>query len=187
VEPDESINSLLDYYDHNGLPKGSIDSGTALSHMAEVLEVSTSGTQDRPKGRAANHKIVRFAEDSLSDGLTSTPLLDVDLQIDDSDEDESTAVILSSSDDESDRQRCRRHHHLGLMAMVAITKAAVTLQVTMIQHLKRRLARQSQSSISRHRKVQSQARRSQPDVGTATRRPEKQTKARMLEGEMRRL
>lgn len=102
VEPDESINSLLDYYDQNGLPKGSIDSGTALSHMAEVLEVSTSGTQDRPKGRAANHKIVRFAEDSLSDGLTSTPLLDVDLQIDDSDEDESTSSDLSSSDDESD-------------------------------------------------------------------------------------
>lgn len=104
-ELDESIDPLLEYYDQNGLPPGSITSGTALSHMADVLK-STGRAVESPKGRVASNKIVHFADDSPTNGLTSTPLPENGPQVDDSEEeseeDTSSGDDTSSSDEESD-------------------------------------------------------------------------------------
>ena len=104
---DETTSPLLGYYDQNGLPKGSIASGTALSHMTEVFKTSTQREGSTTKGRVASNKSVRFAEDSLADEFTSTSIMHKDPQIDTSEEEskyESSRSDIPSSDEESDNE-----------------------------------------------------------------------------------
>ncbi|KAE9375522.1 hypothetical protein N431DRAFT_454155 [Stipitochalara longipes BDJ] len=111
VEPDE--NALIDYYDQNGLPLGSIKSGKALSVMAEALKGSPvrPPTESRRPASVTSNKDVRFALDaSFSEGLTSTPFIDKEFQVEeeeseeDSDDEssESNEEDTSSSEDSSD-------------------------------------------------------------------------------------
>jgi hypothetical protein len=100
MELDGSMNPLLEYYDQNGLPKGSIKSGKALSHMAEVVKSSTARTRGRSNGRLTSGKSVKFAEQNLSNGLTSTPTIDLESQIHDS-KDENNDETSSSGDSSS--------------------------------------------------------------------------------------
>ena len=109
VEANETQDSLLDYYDRNGLPEGSITSGRALAVMADAVMNSPSPNL-RPNSRGSisgtSNKSVRFAiEEDLSNGLTSTPYVDhesYERERDASDEETSTSGSDSSSDDESD-------------------------------------------------------------------------------------
>jgi hypothetical protein len=100
LELDGSMNPLLEHYDQNGLPQGSIKSGKALSHMAEVVKSSTARPRGRSNGRVTSGKSVKFAEQNLPNGLTSTPIIDLDSQIYDSkdtDNDETSSSGDSSS------------------------------------------------------------------------------------------
>lgn len=113
VEPDENQNALIDYYDRNGLPEGSIKSGKALSFMAEALKSSPARPRSEPRRSAsvASNKSVRFAlNGSFSNGLISTPFIDKESQVeeeeeseDDSDEEsaESSIEDATSSEDSS--------------------------------------------------------------------------------------
>ena len=44
--PIDEDNSLLQYYDHHGLPEGSISTGKALSHMAKIASLSNAEQSD---------------------------------------------------------------------------------------------------------------------------------------------
>lgn len=105
VELEENTDPLLDYYDQNGLPQGSISSGTALLHMAEVLKTSSGRTSGMSNGRVTSNKSVRFADEALPEMLTSTPAIDLKSQTDDSedqsDEETSSSGSSSSSDNET--------------------------------------------------------------------------------------
>ncbi|RDW62603.1 hypothetical protein BP5796_10905 [Coleophoma crateriformis] len=86
--------TLLDFYDQNGLPKGSISSGTALSHMAAVIaKKSPSGKGSNPDRLALfSNKSVRFdIEGSKQDSKNPETLSK-------SDEDTSSAEDSSSAD-----------------------------------------------------------------------------------------
>jgi hypothetical protein len=113
LEANETQDSLIDYYDRNGLPEGSITSGKALSFMAEAAK--SSPFRSRPESRRSasviSNKSVRFAvDDSLSHGHTSTPFLDKETQdeesseevSDDSSSDEEATSSSDSSSDSSD-------------------------------------------------------------------------------------
>ncbi|KAF8854156.1 hypothetical protein BDZ45DRAFT_747814 [Acephala macrosclerotiorum] len=117
VDPEDTPSSLVEHYDQNGLPPGSIKSGKALSFMAEALHSSPSRprSQARRSASVISNKSVRFAmDDSLSNGLTSTPFIDKESQVvgsssgssesdsDDSSEDEATTS--DDSDDSSDEE-----------------------------------------------------------------------------------
>lgn len=108
VEMDDSINPIFDHYDQNGLPPGSISSGKALSIMAEAMKSSSSRPSPNSKRSGTNSKSVKFTREAeISNGLTSTPFIDLTSQIDDEPEDiassseESSSSGNSSSDDES--------------------------------------------------------------------------------------
>lgn len=67
----EHDDPLLDYYDHRGLPAGSIGSGEALAHMAKAVKTrfeGESGVISRPSSRLhrtasiSSNKSVRFAD-----------------------------------------------------------------------------------------------------------------------------
>lgn len=112
-DEDDSQEPFLNYYDQNGLPPGSISSGRALSIMAEAVEGSPN-RRPTSKGSMTNNKSIKFADDEeLSKGLTSTPLVDQEIHLDESEdasssnssdeaevEDESTSS--SGSDNDSD-------------------------------------------------------------------------------------
>lgn len=111
IELDE--NALVGYYDQNGLPKGSIESGKALSFMTEALQNSPARSRFEPRRSASinSNKSVRFAlEGTFSKGLTSTPFIDKESQVEeeeseeDSDEqsEESSDTDTRSSEDSSD-------------------------------------------------------------------------------------
>jgi hypothetical protein len=110
VEANETQDSLIDYYDRNGLPEGSITSGKALLFMAEAAK--SSPLRSRPESRRSasviSNKSVRFAVDeSLSNGLTSTPFIDKETPDEESSEEESDDTssdeeATSSSDSSSD-------------------------------------------------------------------------------------
>jgi hypothetical protein len=110
VEANETQDSLIDYYDRNGLPEGSISSGKVLSFMAEAAK--SSPLRSRPESRRSasviSNKSVRFATDeSLSKGLTSTPFIDKETQDEESSEEgsddtSSDEEATSSSDSSSD-------------------------------------------------------------------------------------
>ena len=105
AELEENTNPLIEYYDQHGLPKGSIDSGTTLDHMAGVLKTSSSRPLGVSKRRARGRKSVRFAEDILPDELSATSSWDIDSQIEDREEgsnDASSSPDISSGDEESD-------------------------------------------------------------------------------------
>ncbi|KIN05719.1 hypothetical protein OIDMADRAFT_49234 [Oidiodendron maius Zn] len=113
---DETTSPLLGYYDQNGLPKGSIASGTVLSHMTELFKTSTQREGSTTKGRVASNKSVRFAEDSPADELTSTSIMHKDPQIDTSEEEskyESSRSDISSSDVESDNEETSETSETG--------------------------------------------------------------------------
>lgn len=105
--PVESPNPLVDFYDQNGLPPGSIASGKALKFMADAVNSSPSRRPDS-RSSAASSKIVRFADTS------STPIIDKETQdvegsdegSDDSSEEESSSDSDSSevSSDSSDEE-----------------------------------------------------------------------------------
>ena len=92
-------NMLVDYYDQNGLPPGSIKSGKALSFMAEALKSSPARPRSasRRSVSVTSNKSVRFAPDaSFSKGLTSTSFIDKESQVEEEEESE------EDSDDSSD-------------------------------------------------------------------------------------
>ncbi len=106
VDMDESPNPLVDYYDKNGLPPGSITSGRALSFMADALKSLPARRQsDSSRSSIEGNKSVRFAVDGrLSNELTSTLFIDKQSENDQSsDEDDSddSDEESSSSDGES--------------------------------------------------------------------------------------
>ncbi|KAL3422587.1 hypothetical protein PVAG01_06743 [Phlyctema vagabunda] len=104
---------LLTYYDQNGLPKGSIASGTALKHMATVVGIVSP---KKPRQRAsrsmsnASNKSVRFTFDTpaqfantrspLDQGEESTSEVSSDTS---SDEDGSEDSSSSSGSDSTDK------------------------------------------------------------------------------------
>ena len=106
AETAESL--LLDHYDQNGLPPGSISSGKALSHMAEAVQISP-GKSRRTSQRsdsALSSKSVRFSlSEGLTNGFTSTPAIDQEFHTEDSDDDSddssSDATSSSGSSDSS--------------------------------------------------------------------------------------
>ncbi|CZR53317.1 uncharacterized protein PAC_03195 [Phialocephala subalpina] len=118
-DPEETPNSLVQHYDQNGLPLGSIKSGKALSFMAEALHTSPfrPRSQARRSASVVSNKSVRFtADDGLSNGLTSTPFIDKkspvvesssgssDSDSDDSSEEEATTSDDSDSDESSSEE-----------------------------------------------------------------------------------
>ncbi|RDW81949.1 hypothetical protein BP6252_03061 [Coleophoma cylindrospora] len=86
--------TLLDFYDQNGLPKGSISSGTALSHMAAVIAKksprSKGSSPDRPT--PFSNKSVRFDIEGPKQDSKNPKILS------ESDEDTSSAEDSSSAD-----------------------------------------------------------------------------------------
>ena len=79
VDAAETADSLLlEHYDHNGLPPGSISSGKALSIMAEAVQSSpVRRSTPRRSESAVGHKNVKFSLDSwLTNVFTSTPAID---------------------------------------------------------------------------------------------------------------
>jgi hypothetical protein len=101
VEPDE--NTLLDYYDQNGLPPGSIKSGKALSVMAAALKSSPARprSESRRSASVTSNKSVRFAlDENFSKGLTSTPFIDKESQVEGEESEEESDDGSSESDDE---------------------------------------------------------------------------------------
>ena len=109
---EESENSVVGFFDQNGLPPGSIASGKALSFMAEAI--STSPNHPTSLGPVKTNKKIFFQDDeNLANGLTSTPFIDQDSQThdnkvdadDDSSDDDSsdtTSSSGSSSEEESE-------------------------------------------------------------------------------------
>ncbi|KAN0112873.1 hypothetical protein V8E51_005824 [Hyaloscypha variabilis] len=103
VEPAE--NALIDYYDQNGLPPGSNRSGKALSVMAEALKSSSIRPLAEPRRSASvtSNKSVRFALDpNFSKGLTSTPFIDKESQVEEEEESEEDSDDESSESNEED-------------------------------------------------------------------------------------
>jgi hypothetical protein len=104
VEPDET--ALVGHYDQNGLPKGSIMSGKALSFMAEALQNSPARSRSEPRRSASvnSNKSVRFALDGIfSNGLTSTPFIDKKSQVEEEEsEEDSKEDSEEQSEDSSD-------------------------------------------------------------------------------------
>jgi hypothetical protein len=103
VELDE--NALIDYYDQNGLPEGSIKSGKALLFMAEALKSSPARSRSEPKRSASviSNKSVRFSLDgSFSKGLTSTPFIDNESQVEEEGESEEDSHDESEGSNEED-------------------------------------------------------------------------------------
>lgn len=104
-ELDETPNPLVDYYDQNGLPLGSIKSGKALSFMAEALQGSPSHhPESTGLASVASAKSVRFTPGGFGAGLTSAPAKDKATQeetSDDSSEDSSEEDSSSSSEEGS--------------------------------------------------------------------------------------
>lgn len=97
---------LLNYYDQNGLPLGSISSGKALSHMAEAVQSSPG--KSRPTSQRYNSafssKSVRFSlDEGLTNGFTSIPAIDRESSVDDSEEEsEDSSSDATSSSGSSD-------------------------------------------------------------------------------------
>jgi hypothetical protein len=101
VEPEE--NTLLDYYDQNGLPPGFIKSGKALSVMAAVLKSSPTRprSESRRSASVTSNKGVRFAlDENSSKGLTSTLFIDKESQVEEEESEEESDDGSSESDDE---------------------------------------------------------------------------------------
>ena len=104
VEPDESADSVIGFYDHHGLPQGSISSGKALSVMADALNRSPSRPRPSSRSSVISNKSVKFSEDgSLSNGLTSTPFIDKESELQSTEEnsDDSSDETSSSGSDSS--------------------------------------------------------------------------------------
>ncbi|KAG9243164.1 hypothetical protein BJ878DRAFT_568696 [Calycina marina] len=103
---EESANPLINFYDQNGLPPGSITSGTALSAMADIYE-NCPTRPIRPLGPAFDkwNKTV-FANDvDLADGLISTHFVVQDSQLNNHSSDNasnSTSSSGSSSDEDDE-------------------------------------------------------------------------------------
>ena len=106
AETAESI--LLEHYDRNGLPRGSISLGKALIHMAEAVHSSPGRSQpiSRRLNSASSNKSVRFSlDEGLTNGFASTPAIDRESLPDDSEEeseDSSSDVTSSSGSSSSD-------------------------------------------------------------------------------------
>ncbi|KAI9055804.1 hypothetical protein LZ554_000744 [Drepanopeziza brunnea f. sp. 'monogermtubi'] len=104
-DAEEILDPLVQQYDKQGFPPGSISSGKALAFMAEVAR---SSPDPHPKSSDAalvkQSKRIKFTDDEdLSTGLTSTPFIDketqeVELSDDDNDSDDSSDDSSSSSD-----------------------------------------------------------------------------------------
>lgn len=98
----ESPNPLVDFYDQNGLPPGSITAGNALKFMADAANSSPSRRPDS-RSSATSSKSARFADNS--NGLVSIPIIDKETQDDetsDGDSDDSSEEESSSDDDSSE-------------------------------------------------------------------------------------
>jgi hypothetical protein len=93
---EEEMDPMLGYYDHHGLPKGSIDSGLALHHMAGVLKNSRTRASKLPKASTSDQKSVRFAADISHDELNSTPS---EAEADDESNDASSSCTSSASEE----------------------------------------------------------------------------------------
>jgi hypothetical protein len=100
VEAAETADSLLlEHYDRNGLPPGSISSGKALSIMAEAIQNSpgrSRPTSGRPNSALSNKKL-RFLDEGLANGFTSTPAIDRQSLTDDSEDESGDSESDSSS------------------------------------------------------------------------------------------
>jgi hypothetical protein len=103
----ESQPSEFSRFDHHGLPAGSIQSGKALSFMADVANSSpVRGRIGSQEPASANPRKILFdtGEETFSQGLTSTSLIDKEaVEKDESSSDESSLEPTDeSSDDSSD-------------------------------------------------------------------------------------
>jgi len=96
----DSENSIIGFFDQNGLPPGSITSGKALSFMAEKLGNSSTNLTNSGSVKS-NKKILFEVDEKLAIGLTSTPLIDRDSQSQDENVDVSSSDISSSSESSS--------------------------------------------------------------------------------------
>lgn len=111
VKAAETADSLLlEHYDQNGLPPGSISLGKALSHMAEVIQGSPGRSRPTPRrsDSAFSPKSVRFSlDEGLTNGVTSTLAIgesqaeDSEEETEDSSSDVTSSSGSSSSDEES--------------------------------------------------------------------------------------
>ncbi|CAL3968500.1 unnamed protein product [Diplocarpon coronariae] len=102
VDAHDSLNPVIEHYDQNGLPPGSIGSGNALSFMAEVA-ASSPGPRPSLRGSTLppNGRSIKFAEEDLPHGLTSTPCIDREPRESNSSEDDSDSSDDSSNEDDS--------------------------------------------------------------------------------------
>ncbi|TGO85095.1 hypothetical protein BPOR_0432g00050 [Botrytis porri] len=111
---EEEEDALLQHYDQHGLPPGSITSGKALSYMAEAMESAPDSKPKHTKFETGPTTISTSngstsAGRNLSNGLTSTPAIDlrpnddeISIDSDNSSESSSEADSSSSSDDSDD-------------------------------------------------------------------------------------
>ncbi|PQE25657.1 clumping factor b protein [Rutstroemia sp. NJR-2017a BBW] len=101
---EEAEDLLLNHYDHHGLPSGSITSGRALKFMAEVTANSVTAESKSSKDiTVKNRKSDKpSSRETYSKGLTSTPIIDLETNDEESSEDSSEEEEDSSSDDSSD-------------------------------------------------------------------------------------
>ncbi|KAH8599449.1 hypothetical protein B0O99DRAFT_613931 [Bisporella sp. PMI_857] len=104
-DKDEIENPFIDFYDQNGLPPGSIASGTALSFMAEAVHSSPNHLRLTSAGSTTPRESIRLEEnEALFHGLNSTPVIDHVSQSQEGGNDKSSDESSSSdsSSDESD-------------------------------------------------------------------------------------
>ncbi|ESZ94447.1 hypothetical protein SBOR_5165 [Sclerotinia borealis F-4128] len=98
---EEEEDPLLQHYDQHGLPPGSIKSGKALSFMAEAMEGSPNPKSKLTKFETVltRNNVASVTGGDLSNGLTSTPAIDLK-----SNEDEITIDSEGSSDSSSEAE-----------------------------------------------------------------------------------
>jgi hypothetical protein len=75
VEMDDSIDPIVEHYDQNGLPRGSITSGKALSHMAEVMTeaLKSSPVQAPLTSKRKRTQMAEIMTEALQEVLQSSP------------------------------------------------------------------------------------------------------------------
>ncbi|EKD17086.1 uncharacterized protein L3040_000388 [Drepanopeziza brunnea f. sp. 'multigermtubi'] len=107
-DAEEILDPLVQQYDKQGFPPGSISSGKALAFMAEAAR-SSPGPHPKSSDAALvkQSKRIRFTDDEdFSNGLTSTPFIDKETQEVESSDDQNgsddSSHDSSSSSDSSD-------------------------------------------------------------------------------------
>lgn len=105
---EEEEDALLQHYDQHGLPPGSITSGKALSFMGEAMDNSSNAKPKLTKFETVSPRNDNpsITGGGLSNGLTSTPAIDLksnddEISLDSDDSSDSSSEAESSSADSS--------------------------------------------------------------------------------------